>query len=133
MVARRWPHFISATAIWIAIVVFPEPPFSFPTTMTCGELRDFTAAFSMAAPRNNQLREGNCHHRARRTTCATCAGEVTRPAVDRNNSVRATLFHFLVDSLHRWMLSVLVLGKCVGVGHFPFASFPSAHDRAQPT
>src|SRR5258705_12694046 len=58
MVARRWPHFISATAIWIAIVVFPEPPFSFPTTMTCGELRDFTAAFSMAAPRNNQLREG---------------------------------------------------------------------------
>jgi hypothetical protein len=46
--------------------------------MTCGELRDFTAAFSMAAPRNNQLREGNCHQRARRTTCATCAGEVTR-------------------------------------------------------
>src|ERR1700736_1854242 len=36
MVARRWPLFINATAMCIAIVVFPEPPFSFPTTMTCG-------------------------------------------------------------------------------------------------
>src|SRR5258708_26448295 len=57
MVARRWPLFINATAICIAIVVFPEPPFSFPTTMTWGKPRDLTAAFSMAEPRNNQFQE----------------------------------------------------------------------------
>jgi hypothetical protein len=55
MVARRWPLFINATAICIAIVVFPEPPFSFPTKMTWGKARDLTA-FGMAAPRN----KGNC-------------------------------------------------------------------------
>ena len=36
-----------------AVVVFPEPPFSFPTTMTWGKPSDLTAAFSMAAPRND--------------------------------------------------------------------------------
>src|SRR5258705_3168541 len=45
-----------------------------------------------------------------------------------DNGVGATLFQFLVDSPHRWMLSVLVLGKCVDlsealwcIGHLPFA------------
>src|SRR5436190_15534138 len=36
MVATRCPALSSATATCIAIVVLPEPPFSFPTTMTCG-------------------------------------------------------------------------------------------------
>src|SRR6267378_2683231 len=57
MVARRWPLFINATAICMAIVVFPEPPFSFPTTMTWGEPCDLTTAFSMAAPRNKWFHE----------------------------------------------------------------------------
>src|SRR6266852_2413920 len=57
MVARRCPLFINATAMCIAIVVFPEPPFSFPTTMTCGNPRDFTAALSIAAPRSKQFHE----------------------------------------------------------------------------
>jgi hypothetical protein len=43
--------FISATATCIAIVLFPEPPFSFPTTITCGTPADFGAAFNMDAPR----------------------------------------------------------------------------------
>src|SRR5258708_16900885 len=59
MVASRWPLFINATAICMAIVVFPEPPFSFPTTMTWGDPREFTATFSMAAPRNNRFHDGN--------------------------------------------------------------------------
>ena len=37
MVATRWPAFNSATAICIAVVDFPEPPFSLPSTMTCAE------------------------------------------------------------------------------------------------
>jgi hypothetical protein len=53
--------------------------------MTCGELRDFTAAFSMAAPRNNQLREGNCHPpRPEDNLCDLCG----------DNGVGATLFQF---------------------------------------
>jgi len=82
-------------------VVFPEPPFSFPTTMTCGKLRDFTAAFSMAAPRKNQLHEGNCRYRnARRTTLwaklrgrqlieRTSWGGICSGALNSNNAVRS--------------------------------------------
>src|SRR5207253_9042571 len=53
-----WPAFISATTMCIAIVVFPEPPFSFPTTITCGEERHRCAgAVSTAAPQGRRLRE----------------------------------------------------------------------------
>src|SRR5436309_15673327 len=37
MVATRWPAFIRATAICKAVVHFPEPPFSLPSTTTCAE------------------------------------------------------------------------------------------------
>src|SRR5258706_7002381 len=80
MVARRWPLFINATAMCIAIVVFPEPPFSFPTTMTCGKPRDLTAAFSMAEPRNNQFQERQLPMPSLART--TSLGEVTRSAAD---------------------------------------------------
>src|SRR5260370_39245051 len=49
----------NASARREAIVVFPEPPFSFPPTMTWGDPREFTATFSMAAPRNNRFHDGN--------------------------------------------------------------------------
>src|SRR4051794_13194541 len=43
------------------MVVFPEPPFSFPTTMTWGEPRScciaFMGAFNMTAPRHHRLCE----------------------------------------------------------------------------
>src|SRR5215468_7344406 len=37
MVATRCPKFIRATARCMAMVDFPVPPFSLPTTMTCAE------------------------------------------------------------------------------------------------
>src|ERR1035437_8175435 len=37
MVATLWPDFISATAICIAIVDLPDPPFSLPTTIMCAD------------------------------------------------------------------------------------------------
>src|SRR5580698_2124198 len=37
MVATRWPACNSATAICMAVVDLPEPPFSLPRTMTCAE------------------------------------------------------------------------------------------------
>src|SRR3954447_10860861 len=49
MVTTRWPAFNSATARCIAMVVFPEPPFSFPTTMTCGEPGDRAGAHNIRA------------------------------------------------------------------------------------
>src|SRR5437899_8291586 len=48
MVATRCPAFISATTICIATVVLPEPPFSFPTTITCGEVGNSMGACNMA-------------------------------------------------------------------------------------
>src|SRR5215813_14241458 len=38
MVATRCPKFIRATARCMAMVDFPVPPFSLPTTMTCAEV-----------------------------------------------------------------------------------------------
>src|SRR5450759_2323733 len=37
MVPTLWPDLISATAIFIAIVDLPDPPFSLPTTIMCAE------------------------------------------------------------------------------------------------
>jgi hypothetical protein len=79
MVARRCPHFINATAMCIAIVVFPEPPFSFPTTMTWGNPRDFTAALSIAVPRASSFMKANCQRRLARTSML---GEIRRSTVD---------------------------------------------------
>src|SRR5258705_5560185 len=80
MVARRSPLFINATAMCIAIVVFPEPPFSLPTTMTWGKPRDLTAAFSIAEPRNNQFQERQLPMPSLART--TSLGEVTRSVAD---------------------------------------------------
>src|SRR5258708_37321270 len=44
MVATRCPQFASATARCIAIVDFPVPPFSLPTTMTCSTACRFAPA-----------------------------------------------------------------------------------------
>src|SRR5450759_277283 len=37
MVATLWPDLLSATAICIAIVDLPDPPFSLPTTIMCAD------------------------------------------------------------------------------------------------
>src|SRR5438477_12116141 len=39
------------------MVLFPEPPFSFPMTITCGTPADFTAVLSMATPCQYQNEE----------------------------------------------------------------------------
>src|SRR5262245_51679070 len=46
MVATRWPALSSATAMCIAVGDLPEPPFSFPRTITCAELETVTGAWS---------------------------------------------------------------------------------------
>src|ERR1043166_4483402 len=46
IVATRWPALSSATATCIAVVDLPEPPFSFPSTITCAELGTATGAWS---------------------------------------------------------------------------------------
>src|SRR5215475_2078598 len=44
MVATRWPACSSATATCMAVVDFPEPPFSLPRTMTCADTGAPTSA-----------------------------------------------------------------------------------------
>src|SRR5215470_15021347 len=46
IVATRWPALSSATAMCIAVVDLPEPPFSFPSTITCAECETVTGAWS---------------------------------------------------------------------------------------
>ena len=53
MVATRWPAFISATAMCMAVVDLPEPPFSLPSTTTwadCVSARDRST--NMTRPRD---------------------------------------------------------------------------------
>src|SRR5437667_6505425 len=50
MLATRWPAFIRATVTCIEVVDFPEPPFSFPSTITCPERGNPTGACSNITP-----------------------------------------------------------------------------------
>src|SRR5882757_3823917 len=81
MVATRCPTFIRATATCIAVVDFPEPPFSLPSTTTWADRRvaaciDMTPDPRPVAATSAPTRGSECDHRPIQST--RCDAQETR-------------------------------------------------------